>query len=268
MKQVLLRPRDARAASATPLRSDTLFGLIALGVRMVHGKSAVEKMVEPMLGDPGRAALRLTSAFPFEQRADGIVYRFPRPRSSDGSSFARSPFIEDRQLLAFVSGRGVAEEAAEPAAIDAAGSFFLVAGPFEHLVDGAVRFLERFGFGGNAFEVEVREAEFLRLAEPGERGLLLSLHLPTLEERAAAAKADGAAWGVERRAGFFGGRLGGTPGMDARKRAVAMWTEGSLVPCVGAMGGAAVVGVDPVENHPIVQHGFGFLVPVAAGAAA
>ena len=285
MKQIYLRHRSG---VCTPLRSDTLFGLIAWGVRQVYGEGSVERFLAPMHKDVPRAPLLLTSAFPYVERDGERVHFFPRPLSERRPGL--SDWIEDRELLAFVTGHALRSApdsndsdatVADPSLVDldwstSSGLFFLASGPSEHYLEAALGFLEGFGFGGRGsvgqgvFEIELREAEFLRLAQPGELSLLLSLYAPTAEERAAIAAAaapeDSPVWyGIERRQGVAGGRMMDHP--RPFKRAVAMLTEGSIVPrAAGELcGHAPVVGraADSMGGFPLFQHGFGFLVPLA-----
>jgi len=280
LKQIYLRHQSG---VRSPLRSDTLFGLITWGVRQVYGPGSVERFLSPMHKDPPRAPLYLTSAFPYLEQEGERVHFFPRPLSHRRPGL--SNWIEDRELLAFVTGHGLKlgegdpSGVANPVGLDRSGSsglFFLATGPSEHYLEAALGFLESFGFGGRgsvgqgAFEVELREAEFLRLAQPGELSLLLSLYAPTAEERAAIAAAAAAPespvwYGVERRQGVAGGRM-----MELSrpfKRPMAMLTEGSIVPRAGGdvCGQAPEVGraEDGRDAFPVFQHGFGFLVPLA-----
>ncbi|MBI4879524.1 MAG: hypothetical protein HY812_07690 [Planctomycetes bacterium] len=285
MKQVYLKPRGG---ARTELRSDVLFGLIAWAVREVYGRDSIERFLAPARRDPPEAPLALTSAFPYADEAEGRLHYFPRPLSRRGAG--ASPWMEDRELLAFVAGREVADRTSCGewlAARDAwegggsrngraaGGLFFLAAGPAEHTyLEPALRFLERTGFGGGrsnglgAYDVELREAEFLRLAQPGELALLLSLYFPTPGERQAIqAAAEGGLpihYALERRRGVVGGRL--QRAERPFKRAVAMLREGSILPCASApsCGCSPVVGEveEDGERIAVIQHGFGFLVPV------
>ncbi len=286
MKQVYLKPRGAGAR--TELRSDVLFGLIAWAVREVYGRESVERFLAPARRDPPEAPLALTSAFPWVDEPEGRLHYFPRPLSRRAPG--ASPWMEDRELLAFVAGRELAEGSScgAPRAPGlawagggarngraAGGLFFLAAGPAEHTyLEPALRFLERAGFGGGrsrglgAYDVELREAEFLRLAQPGELALLLSLYFPTPGERqaiqAAAESGRPVCYALERRRGVVGGRL--QRAERPFKRAVAMLREGSILPCAGApsCGTSPVVGEveHDGERIAVLQHGFGFLVPV------
>lgn len=271
MKQVYLR---TRGRSPRELRSDTLFGLLSWGVREVYGRDTLERLLAPLDGDDPSPALRVSSAFPFEDAGDGHVHWFPRPVSGDVGDRS-SPWVEDRELLAFVSGR-------EPPACGApgprapAGRFFLAEGPAEAHLEAALGFLSRFGLGGGgssgvgAFDFEIREAEFLRLARAGDQGLLLSLYHPTPAEAAAivgAAQGDPqVAWRLERRSGVTGGRL-----LDAAARwqaPVAMLAEGSVLPVArDPAGSSPVVGRadDGGGEFSVRRHGFGFFVPVSGG---
>ncbi len=280
MKQVYLTYRSRRRR---PLRSDTLFGLIAWGVRSVYGPTSVERFLAPLKRDPPEAPLVLTSAFPFVERSDGRVHYFPRPLAMAGGDGARprsgvaSEWIEDRELLAYVSGR--TPITAPSRAPDAPrGLFFLATGPHEHYLEAALGFLERFGFGGGgangdaAFDVELRSAEFLRLAQPNEDALLLSLYAPTSDERTAIQEAANRGdrlvhYALERRQGAAGGRL-----LDVArpfKRPVVMMREGSVLPRFGGAdaGSSPVVGrvADGGHEHDVYQHGFGFFVPITGG---
>lgn len=283
MKQIYLRPRSG---VRSPLRSDTLFGLIVWGVRQVYGPGSVERFLAPLQKDVPQAPLVITSAFPYVERDGERVHFFPRPLSHRQPGL--SDWIEDRELLAFVTGHGLKSGVdgtigdpqrlgLDPTA--SSGLFFLASGPCEHYLEAALGFLESFGFGGRgsvghgAFEIELKEAQFLRLAQPGELSLLLSLYAPSADERAAiaaaAAIADSPVWyGVERRRGVVGGRLMAHP--RPFKRAMAMLTEGSILPRAGgeSCGEATEVGraEDSQGGFPLLQHGFGFLVPLADSA--
>lgn len=279
MKQIYLRPRGGGRPS---LRSDTLFGLITWGVREVYGPASVERFLAPMRRDPAEAPLAITSAFPFIENSGERVHFFPRPLGEGPvAPGSQSRWIEDRELLAFVTGHALTEEPkngsrASEQPFTEGGCFFLAAGPSEHYLEAALGFLEKFGFGGGgsrgqgAFEVELRDAEFLRLSHPGELSLLLSLYSPAAAEReliVARAKAPDSPvrYGVERRQGVAGGRLQGF--QKPFKKAVAMMTEGSVLPCGGAgfSGHSNEVGRSSEDGSgfAILQHGFGFFVPIA-----
>ncbi|MFH0946529.1 MAG: hypothetical protein V2A76_15140 [Planctomycetota bacterium] len=278
MKQIYLRPRGGGRSS---LRSDTLFGLITWGVREVYGAASVERFLAPIRREPPEAPLTITSAFPFIENSGERVHFFPRPLGEGcADPGSRSRWIEDRELLAFVTGHPLAEEprdgARSSAPFTAGGCFFLASGPSEHYLEAALGFLERFGFGGGgshgqgAFDVELRDAEFLRLSHPGELSLLLSLYSPAAAERerivARAREPESPVrYGVERRQGVAGGRLGGF--QKPFKRAVAMMTEGSVLPCggTGSCGQTTEVGRSSEDGggHLLLQHGFGFFVPIA-----
>jgi len=71
-----------RASFRTPLRSDTLWGLLMVALRVVAGDREADALIEAC--ETGQPPLRISSAFPFvqEQTADGRpVFRhfFPRP---------------------------------------------------------------------------------------------------------------------------------------------------------------------------------------------
>ena len=71
-----------RSSFRTPLRSDTLWGLLVVALRVVAGDREADAFIEAC--EQGRPPIRLASAFPFvqEQSADGRpVFRhfFPRP---------------------------------------------------------------------------------------------------------------------------------------------------------------------------------------------
>ena len=253
MKKVVLRRRGGRAG---PLRSDTLHGLLAWGVREVYGRDSVARFLE----DSGDApALVLTSTFPC---AAGRRW-FPRPLGEPGG------WMDDAELLARVAGTDAPPAAAPPGDADL---FFLAYGRHEPMLEAALSYLERAGFGGlastggSAFEVEIEETEFVRPARAEETGLLLSLWAPTDGERAAlaaaAAEREDVRWSVERRQGVAGGRR--LPLARPIKRPVAMIREGSVVPVVGR-GAAPVVGRVEAEGDAwdVRQPGYGFFVPLA-----
>lgn len=297
MKQVYLKPRGGFRA---PLRSDTLFGLITWGVRQVYGRASVERFLEPLSQEPAQAPLVVTSAFPYREGPRGRVHYFPRPLPSYSGNGSAGAWIEERELLAYVTGHSGPASGTEPSLpapridqewraggpvhrIDDGGLFFFAEGSKVHYLEAALGFLERFGFGGQgstgrgAFQVELHDTEFLRLAQPGELALLLSLYHPTSDERQAIATAAGATDGssarrvhyrIERRRGVAGGRL--APVEKRYKPAVAMLTEGSVLPYAGgaSAGRSPTVGtmLDGGQEFNVVQHGFGFFVPIAGGA--
>jgi CRISPR/Cas system CSM-associated protein Csm4 (group 5 of RAMP superfamily) len=290
VKQIYLKPRGPFRA---PPRSDTLFGLLAHAVRAVYGRASVERFLAPAFESPANAPLYVTSAFPWIETEKGRLHFFPAPLSQGGRGF-----VEDADFLGYVAGHKTTidpspladglvtrdhDRDGDRAAMPRGGFFFLAAGPAEHYLEAALHYLERSGFGGGAshglshFDVELTETEFVRLAQPGERGVLLSLAKPTADERellAREARTDSRlAWRVERRQGYAGQTF--VTGETPRKRAIAMFTEGSvLVRGPGrACGSAPVVaeGRDAAGAFPIVHSGFGFLVPLLgknAGAAA
>lgn len=271
MKQVYLH---FTGGARPELRSDTLFGLIAWGVRAVYGRDSVERFLEPLYRTPAEAPLVLTSAFPYVETAEGRLHYFPRP-AGEGTGVGQG-WIEDRELLAYVSGRPLADSAVER--VDGDGLFFLAAGPQEHYLEAALGFLERFGLsgrgssGGGAVRVEMKEAEFLRLAQEDELALLLSLWFPTADERRRLAESVAAGrrvrYAMQRRRGAAGGRF-----LDLErpfKRPVAMLREGSVLPYPSrrSAGASPVVGrgSDDDGEFPIHQHGFGFFVPITGEA--
>ena len=201
LKQVYLKPRGRLPGE---LRSDTLFGLIAVGVREVHGREAVDRFLAPLFEEGAEPPLLLTSAFPYVTRDGARVHYFPAPidRAAPG---VRS-LIEDRELLALVAGRDVESRSVEPGRPD--GWFFLAQGRGETLLEGALGYLEQSGFGGRAssgggaFEVELCEAEFLRTAQPGRA-------------RSAAVALPADAAGGERDRRRRGGRRGALPGLPS-----------------------------------------------------
>lgn len=308
MKQIYLTPRGAFRA---PPRSDTLFGLLAHAVRVVYGRASVERFLAPVFESPAQAPLTLTSAFPWIETERGKLHFFPAPLSGGGAVQAngsdRAPsgaggFVEDADFLSWVAGHKPAIDRSPVAdgllvvdrdrdgsrcSLTRGGFFFLADGPAEHYLEAALSYLERAGFGGGAshglsqFDVSMTEAEFVRRAHPGERGVLLSLWHPTAEERellVREARTDPSlAWRIERRSGHGGGALTRQPVEEAgrtsspnqgasRKPALAMITEGSIVVHGPARtcGQAPIVarGRDAAGEFPIVHGGFGFLVPL------
>lgn len=287
MKQIYLKPRGAFRARP---RSDTLFGLLAHAVRTVYGRSSVERFLGPALETPQASPLYLTSAFPYLEAEKGRLHFFPAPQR-DGSI----AYVEDSEFMAFVSGRKPFADASpmlasqtrsdrvngEPRqSLTRGGFFFLASGPMEHYLEAALRYLEKSGFGGGAshglsqFDVELVETEFLRLAQVGERGVLLSLCAPSPEERAMLATQartdERLAWVVERRQGRVASQVATSE--DAAKAAIAMFSEGSVIlRGDGKACGSAprvAMGRDAVGEFPIVHHGFGFLVPLRTESAA
>lgn len=260
MKQVYLTPQGRWPRGE--LRSDTLFGWIAIAIREVCGREVLERFLEPLRRDPPEAPLRITSAFPFAEGEAGRVHHSPAPLTGAGEAEARSE-----------SGRRPASAAA---AQPRTGLFFLAEGPGESYLEAALGYLERAGFGsgastgGGAYRIEMREAEFLRTARPGEMGLLLSLYLPTDAERvaiaAAARRGEDVAYALCRRRGIAG--RGRFQGDRPYKRAVTMMTEGSVLPVGSASPGCAPVVAelhDGDASFGVVQHGFGFFVPLSGG---
>lgn len=267
MKQIYL---IARGRMPQELRSDTLFGLLMWGVRQVCGRAALERLFSPMDNDPPKTPLCVSSAFPFADRKSGRVHWFPRPGTSGDD------WMEDRELLAFVSGREPPACASAPsmASSQTSGRFFLAEGPAEVHLEAALHFLSRFGLGSGGrvgFDFEIKEAEFLRLARAGEQGFLLSLFHPTEAEskaiQASAANDPEVQYRVERRAGVTGGRL-----LDPDRRwqqPVAMLREGAVLPVLRDQPGSApVVGaaMDGDSEFSVRRNGFGFLVPISGGA--
>jgi CRISPR/Cas system CSM-associated protein Csm4 (group 5 of RAMP superfamily) len=282
VKRIRLRPRGAFVA---PPRSDTLFGLLASAVRAVSGRASVERFLAPALESPPRAPLYLSSCFPFLDADGGSVFFMPVPGGAG--------FIEATELVSWLAVGGAVptpsgatdgllavdrdRDLAPRASLRRGGFYFLASGPHEHYLESALRYLERTGFGGGAsrglsqFEVGIDEVEFVRLAQPGETGVLLSLLAPTSDEAAAIATAADddprVTWRLERRqgaAGPFAGAHG--PG----KSALAMITEGSIVPrgANASFGCAPRVGTGRDGDHefPLLHGGFGFLLPLAAEA--
>jgi len=266
LKQVYLTPR---VHTFTPLRSDTLFGLIAWGVRMIYGRNSVARFCDrpPVF----------TSTFPFLDSDQGRVHYFPRPLERGTRPAARAPWIHESAFLDFVAGKEapLPDDDVPFPCRGRGGLWFLADGPGEHYLDAALGFLERFGFGGqgstggNAFDVEIREAEFLRVARTGELSVLLSLYLPTPAERrviVSTARQPGSTvrYVLERRQGVAGGRLMQADGRQ--KKAVAMLREGSIVPCSseGPVGALPAVGegADAEGTFPVLQNGRAFLVPL------
>lgn len=280
MKQIYLTPRGAFRA---PPRSDTLFGLLAHAVRAVYGRASVERFLAPIFESPSQAPLYVTSAFPWIESERGKLHFFPAPISTGNGGF-----VEDSDFLAYVGGvkptidrspiadglLGVDREVdGSRCSLARGGYFFLADGPAEHYLEAALHYLERAGFGGGAshglshFDVTMIEAEFVRRAVPGERGVLLSLWHPNAEERelnSREARTDASlAWRFERRQGHASGAFGTAA---AQKAALAMICEGSVVlhGSTRACGLAPIVakGRDRAGEFPIVHSGFGFLVPL------
>lgn len=274
MKRIVLRLRGGRAG---PLRSDTLFGLLTWGVREVYGRDAVERFLAPAKDESSEPPLVVTSTFPCSAERSW----FPSPIGhGDGTG---SGWIDDATLLALVAGTAVGEGDASAPPPDSPPDpptdhdlFFLAYGRHEPMLEAAVSYLERAGFGGHAasgegaFQVTFEETEFVRPARIGELGLLLSLHFPTADERTALAAATrerhDVRYAVERRQGVAGGRRVSLS--RPFKKAVTMLREGSVVPVAG-VGAAPVVGRVETDGEPfdVRQAGFGFFVPLAGGAA-
>ncbi|MFG0318008.1 MAG: hypothetical protein ACF8XB_12090 [Planctomycetota bacterium JB042] len=262
MKRVVLRPRGGRAR---PLRSDTLFGLLAWGVREVVGGGALDRLLEPPSDAGDEPALVVTSAFPCEAERSW----FPRPVDE-------GPGLQDDATLLARIGGGAPAAAPSPPPPAPHDLFFLAYGRAEPWLEGALRYLERAGFGGGAargdsgYDVTLEETTFVRPARPGELGLLLSLCFPTPTERAAlvaaARERSDVRYEVERRRGVVGGRRLSV----ARpfKKAVTMLREGSVLPVAG-VGAAPVVGRVEAEGEAfdVRQPGYGFFVPWTGGAA-
>lgn len=268
MRQVYIEARSP----FRPLRSDTLFGALVWGVREVYGRGGVGKFLSPLGEDPPRAPLLLTSMFPYLDTPEGRQHWFPRPSALEcAGSTNGGGWIEDRELLAFVAGREPPDGAAATPS-NPTGYYFLAEGRGEPFLEGALSYLERFGFPGSehaVVRVDTEVSEFLRLAKTGERGLLLSLYHPSDDERAAIldqADDPGISYRIERRAGVTGGRL-----LDPARRwqrAVAMIREGAILPVVREPAGSApVVGEADDGGGPfsVVRYGFGFMVPVVGG---
>ncbi len=288
VKQIYLKPRGAFRA---PPRSDTLFGLIAHAIRAVYGRASVERFLAPTFEEPAGTPLYVTSAFPYLETERGRLHFFPAPLSHGPAGY-----VEDAEFLAFVTGQKATADISPLAEgmlrIDRQGHspvqtlarpggfFFLAAGSGEHYLEAALKYLERSGFGGGAsrglsqFDAELVDTEFVRLAQPGEYGVLLSLMHPTAEEReliAREARADSRiAYAIERRQGYASAAFVDDVAAagSGRKSALAMLAEGSVIPRATsrACGAAPVVGTarDSASEFKIVQSGFGFLVPIVA----
>ncbi len=74
MKIIYLRPMSTYR---TPLRSDTLFGLLMWGIHEIHGDEVVEELIE--LFRNGEPPFLISSAMPFSEEGDGMQLFFPKP---------------------------------------------------------------------------------------------------------------------------------------------------------------------------------------------
>ena len=75
MKLVTLTPQSS---FRTQLRSDTLFGLIAWGIRTLWGKDELLKMLDAF--NDGNIPFLISSAFPFRKKdSNRTIYFFPKP---------------------------------------------------------------------------------------------------------------------------------------------------------------------------------------------
>lgn len=146
-----------------------------------------------------------------------------------------------------------------------AGLYFLLKGNIPQRLEGALRFLEHYGIGGDrsigkgAFRIEWEQFE---LEEPADANAMitLSLYRPTEQERLVWQKSQGLNYKLIARRGWKSLQAKG-----ASKQPMLYFTEGSVFPLAGQeaeiYGGNLKVGRHD-GNFDIYQYGYGFMVKI------
>lgn len=312
----------------TPLRSDTLWGLLIAATGQVHGEKELLRQIEA--AESGNPTFRVSSAMPFEKKPDeSRVHYFPRPLRAPYApnvpdkklmerlklfkkvSWLPQPLfesvingqIDEKRLFeqyaaesninnnkVRTSGPSIQRMYSEHVSIDRlkgstleidergqlftrvnyvapldGGLFFLLEGNLE-VIEGALRFLEHFGFGGDNsvgkghFKVEVTPFTLQQPSMP-THFVTLSLYAPTSSELNAFRSHKNACWyELEIRRGRVGSHF--VHARDVRKRPVPMFREGSSFPAgKGRPTGRLAVVKEIGDIH--VRHS-GLAFPVAA----
>jgi CRISPR-associated protein Csm4 len=119
MKELTLRLRNPTGFKDTLPRSDTLFGAVCWGIRLLYDTATLERFLATF--SDGSPALLLSSAFPCAWHADGVTYLLPKPRTcpsqTDGDEqqherakeFRKARYVDD-SLFQRIVGQGLTDQ--------------------------------------------------------------------------------------------------------------------------------------------------------------
>ncbi|GJQ64191.1 MAG: hypothetical protein SCALA702_32440 [Melioribacteraceae bacterium] len=151
------------------------------------------------------------------------------------------------------------------------GLYFLLDGPDAEvsLVEGALRFLEHFGFGGDSsigkghFDVEIKEFNTFDSLNKSDTFVSLSLYNPSnIELEFFKENPENTWYELETRKGKYGGHF--EKPTKFWKKSLLMFKEGSVFPQHNDSPGQLVSVKDKESdvNHPIYQFGYAFNLPI------
>jgi CRISPR-associated protein Csm4 len=334
MKAVYLKPRTT---FRTPLRSDTLWGLLLTAIRAVYNEDAILTIIRQ--SEQGEPPFIVSSVMPFTEKGGVKEHLFPKPiikpvvRGKIPSVLSREELKRKRLEMDnykeykkiamlpqhifedMICGKiseqnfrdnslewknvqkvNISSEAILHTTIDrltcttlelgneggqlyytedrfvkyenkadTAGLFFLMDGEME-LVEGGLRFLQHFGFGGDNsvgkgfFDAEIVDFQLATPVNP-THFLTLSLYSPAESELSHYKTRKNEMWyDIETREGRIGTHFHSTG--DYIKKPLVMFKEGSTFPILDQKRYGRIHTVKEMESMSIRQNGFAFTVPM------